>query len=152
MERLNYWYIETWEKEIIKVKPDEKNIQYIQKLMSTGDGAVIMPDRAIAVKSIKDFRISDEPYIDQKLIEASSQVFGEPVMTKDGDVVARYVKKSVPRRRWDTFYRYSSSYKIISQESNSVTIVFRLPVHQIDHDKVQELSPDDERKLSKAVD
>lgn len=145
-----YWHLETWDKEIIKVKPDPKTVKYIQELMNKGEGSIMTPTRSIAVKSIKDFRLSDEPYTDQKLLEEASQAFNEPVLNQSGNVESRFVKKSVPRRRWDNHYRFISAYRLLSQNEASIMIAFRLPVHQIDHARVQELSQSDEQYLAKA--
>lgn len=144
-----YWHIETWEKEIIKVKPDIEKIKYIQELLAKGEGMITTPVRSINVKSIKDFRQSDEAYIDQKLLEASNTAFNEYTLNSDGSVSCRYVKKSVPQRMWDKYYKFHTAYRMLEMFDNHVIVAFILPVHLIDRERVQELSPDDERRLSK---
>jgi hypothetical protein len=145
-----YWHIETWDKEIIKVKPDpQADIDYIQQLISKGEGAVLTPTRSISVKNIKDFRLSDEPYVNQKLLETNNALLGRPTYTKEGSVIARWVKKQVPARRWQSFYSANPAYHLLSSDNSLVTMAFLLPIHLIDHSKVEELSDDEEYKLSK---
>ena len=143
-----YWHLETWEKEIIKVTPDPQKIKYIQDLISKGEGTITTPTRSITIKSIKDFRLSDEPYTDQKLLEESNAAFDEPTITKDG-IKTRWVKKAIPRRRYDNHYRHIPAYRVLEESSDSILITFKQPVHQIDHERVQELSATEEMKLSK---
>ena len=106
----NYWYIELYSGEIIKVKPDQEKVVYIQGLISQQEGAITTPTRSIIVKDIKDFRLSDETYSDQKLLEEASQAFKEPVFTNDGAIKASWVKKSVSRRIYEKHYKFISSY------------------------------------------
>jgi len=146
-----YWFIELYSGEIIKVKPEPININRIQKMLSSQQGAITTPTRSIIVKDIKDFRISEERYTDQKLLEETAQAFDEPVLNPDGSVICRWVKKSVPRRRWDTYYRFQSSCKLLYDGESFVVIAFFIPVHQINHQFVQELTPDEERQLSVKV-
>lgn len=145
----HYWHLETWEKEIIRVKPDPTNIQYIQNLIAKGEGAIVTPTRTITIKSVKDFRLSDEVYADQKSLEDGSQAFKDPIIHKDGSVACRYVKKSVPQRMWDKYYKFHTAYRMLEMNDNRVTIAFIVPVELIDRERVQELSPEDERRLSK---
>lgn len=154
-----YWHIELYSGEIIKVKPDPAKIKHIQNLISKQEGAITTPTRSIIVKDIKDFRVSDEMYTDQKLLEGASQAFKEPILTETPGpngmvyvgVKARYVKKSVPRRKWESYYSKMSSYRLLSENDNYVMMAFVLPVHSIDHTKVQELTPEEELRLSNTV-
>lgn len=148
---MNYWHIELYSKEIIKVKPDKDNIEYIQKMIRDQKGAITTPTRSIVVKDIKDFRLSDEVYSEHKRLESNGQAPTTPQLNKDGSIKSRYVKKGVPRRRWDNYYRFNASYRFLREEGNFVIIVFKLPIHQINHDRVQELSLEEEMNLSKAI-
>lgn len=153
-----YWHIELYSGEIIKVKPDPAKIQHIQNLIAKQEGAITTPTRSIIVKDIKDFRVSDEMYTDQKLLEGAAQAFKEPVYTTIEEngrtyeaVKARYVKKSVPRRKWESYYSKMSSYRLLSENDNYVMMAFVLPIHSIDHTKVQELTSEEELRLSNNV-
>lgn len=148
MDQSLYWHIELYSGEIIKVKPNAAKIKYIQDLIAKQEGAITTPTRSIIVKDIKDFRLSDEHYSNQKLLESSSQAFNEPIITKDDTVQARWIKKSVPRRKWDTHYRFIPAYRLLNEGDSFVSMAFMLPTHQIDHQKHQELSQDEERQLS----
>lgn len=133
----NYWHIELYSGEIIKVKPNADNIKFIQEKLAKQEGAITTATRSIVVKDIKDFRLSEEPFIDRKqLADGVAHAFNEPVMTKDG-IKSRLVKKTVPRRKWESHYRFIPSYRFHSETDHSVTMTFRLPVHLIDQDRVQ---------------
>lgn len=141
-----YWHIELYGGEIIKIKPE--NAQVIQELVAKQQGAITTPTRSIVVKDIKDFRLSDEPYSDQKLIEGVAQAFNEPRINKDGSIQSRWVKKSVPKRMWEKHYKYHEAYRALQEADSFIMIAFLQPVHQIDHARVQELSPIEELKVT----
>lgn len=147
----NYWHIELYSGEIIKVKPNESKVKYIQDLIAKQEGAITTPTRSIVIKDIKDFRLSDEHYSDQKLIEDASKAFNEPVLNKDNSIQGRWIKKSVPRRKWDTHYRFIPAYRLLEEGDSFIQVAFMLPVHEIDHQKHEELSQDEERRLSKTL-
>lgn len=137
-----YWHLELYSGEIIKIKPNPENIKLIQEMIRKQEGAVTTPTRSIIIKDVRDFRLSDEVYVDenQKLLEGTAQAFDEPVYLKDGSVVARWMKKSVPKRRWDTHYRFITGYKFLGENDNYVSIAFRVPIHLINYSAVSELS------------
>lgn len=146
-----YWHIELWDGTIIKVRPIESTIKAIQAQMSKGDGSIVTETQTIVVKNIKDFRLSDEFYQDQKLLEDSRQAFGiksQQKLTPDGDMIATWVKKGVPHRKYESFYRHNYAYRFIGEDSVLVYIGFRVPVHLIDYDKVQDMTDDELIKLN----
>lgn len=143
----NYWHIELYSGEIIKVKPDANNVSMIQNKIAKQAGAITTPTRSIVIKDIKDFRLSDEPVIDQKLLEDVSQAFNEPVYTPEGAVAAKWVKKSIPKRRWHSFFEYIPAYRLLREDDMFAVVAFRVPTHLIDHQRVQELSPDELRMV-----
>lgn len=145
---MNYWHIELYSGEIIKVKPDDEKIKYIQSLIAKQEGAITTPTRSIVVKDIKDFRLSDEVVLDQKLLEDYHQAFNIAQLNEDGEVIARWVKKVVPTRKWYSYYRQHSAYHILEEGSDHVLIYFKLPVHQVDHQLVQDLNSEELRKVS----
>jgi hypothetical protein len=144
-----YWHIELYSGEIIKVRPDHQKIRLIQEKISKQEGSITTPTRSIIIKDIKDFRLSDEPHNQQKLLEGAAQAFKEPMFNDDGSIQARLVKKSVPIRRWNTHYQKIPSYRLLEDDGSFVKMAFVLPVHQIDHQIVQELTPDEEFRLAK---
>ncbi len=135
-----YWVIETWEGEKTKVRPDAQNIAMIQKKMNSGEGVIITPTQTISVKSIKSFSISDEPFTDQKLVEGAAVAFNEPQLTEDGSVLCAWVKKAIPKRRFESYHRYSPAYKVVEEGENFVIVGWRQPIHQIDRAQTQEMS------------
>lgn len=145
-----FWHLELYSGEIIKVRPDAQKITYIQNLIARQEGAITTPTRSIVVKDIKDFRLSDEVYSDQKLIENAAQLFNEPILTPEGGIESTWVKKSVPRRRWDTFYRFNPSYKILRDEESTMVIAFVIPTHQKDLN-TQNLTYQEEQQIQRIV-
>lgn len=145
---MHYWHLINYENEHIPVKPE--NVELVQKKLATGEGFIRTPTRSIAVRSIKDFVESDEPYTDQKLLEGASQAFNDPLITKDG-IKARIVKKSVPARKWNSYYSHIPSYHFLSTNDTYVMMYFTLPVHLIDHEQVEELTEQEEINLSRRV-
>lgn len=144
----NYWIIELWDGEQIKVKPE--NAPLVQKKIATGEGSINTPDRTIIIKNIKDFRETTERYTDQKLIEAGAQAFNEPVIENDS-VMCRMVKKSVTRREYTKHYAHLSAYRKIGEQDNYIVIMWLQPIHLIDYELVEEITQDDERRLAKKV-
>lgn len=134
-----YWHIELYSGEIIRVKPDM--VKFVQNKINQGDGSIPTPTRSIIVKDIRDFRMSDELYTDQKFIEGAATAFNEPQLNEEGAVLCRWVKKSVPRRQWDNYYKNIPSYKLLASDDSYVTIGFKLPLHQLDYQKVVACEP-----------
>lgn len=145
---MNYWELITYDDEHIKVKPE--NVEFVQNKLSSGEGFIRTPDRSINVKMIKDFIETSKVYSDQKLLEEAHTAFKEPLYTEDGAVVARYVKKTVSAREFTKYYSHFPAYRRLETHDNSVTIAWRVPVDLITDD-MEELTPDDERRLSTPV-
>jgi len=142
---MNYWNIIKWDKEVVKIKPEYVDI--IKAKLESGGGFIETPGATISVKDIKEFSESSEPYTDQKLIEDASRAFNEPVINEDGSVQARWVKKSVSRRQYEKFYQYSPGYRKIGEADSHVMVAWKQPTHQIDHQTMQELTPDELLKI-----
>lgn len=138
MEQEFYWHIELYSGEIIKVKPDVA--PSVQNMIKKQAGSITTPTRSIIIKDIKDFRLSDEIYTTQKLLaDESAAAFNEPVYTKENGIKACWVKKSVPRRKWDNHYRFIPAYNMLSESEAFIVVAFKLPVHQVDPHRVQKL-------------
>lgn len=143
-----YWKLILWDSEEIKVKPE--NAKLIQDKIATGVGAINTPNRSIVVKSIKDFVETSERYIDQKLLEDGQTAFGEPLVIDDA-VMCRWVKKSVTKREYNKYYSPHQAYRKLSDNDNYIIVTWRQPIHQIDKERMEELSPEDELNLSKRI-
>lgn len=151
MDQALYWHIELYSGEIIRVRPNVDNVREIQEMIAKQEGSITTPTRSIIVKDIRDFRLSDEMYTDKKLLEDGKRAFGEPTFTKDGAMVCRVVKRSVPRRKWESHYSKIPSYSLLSENDSFVTIAFTVAIHEIDYSRVQNLTEDEERQLSRRM-
>lgn len=132
-----YWCIELWNGEKIDVKPE--NVELVQNKISSGNGFIKTPTLTINIKDVKGFNLTDKLYTTQNLIEESAQAFNEPVI-RNGAIQVSWVKKSVPLRKWNTYYSPNPAYRMISETDNSVMIAFRIPTHLINKLLVTELT------------
>lgn len=146
MKQEYYWHLELYSGEIIKVKPVQNTIKTIQLKIGKQEGAITSKTRSIPTKDVKDFRVSDEPYIDQELLESGLQAFDEPLVI-EGSIAARWVKKTVPLRRWDQYYRQIPAYRLLEQNDNYATIAFLMPVHEIDNTRVHPVTAVEEMRI-----
>lgn len=139
---LFYWLIEKWDKETIKVKPE--NARLIQSLITKGEGFIRTTTRTINVKDVKSFDESDIPYSDQKLLESSSRAFNSELYSNVNDeemVQAKWVKKPVSHKKYESFYKYNSAYKHIDENDKNIIVAFLVPTHLINSKRVTELTP-----------
>jgi hypothetical protein len=138
-----YWLIEKWNGDKIRVKSDKA--PYIQKLIAAGEGFIPTTTMTINVKDVKSFDKSDIPISEQLAIEAgAAQAFHAPIHetlpSGEQAIEAKWVKKSVSRRKWDSFYSGNSSYRSLEEFDNNIIIAFKVATHNIDYKKVTELS------------
>jgi hypothetical protein len=134
-----YWELEIYDgksTEVIQVRPESAAL--IQSKIGRQED-INTSSRTVMYRNIKDFRISDKPYIEQKLLEDVAVAFNEPVFS-DGSIVSRWVKKSVPARKYEAYYRFNPAYRKLREEDNHIVIAFRLPIHQINRQILQELT------------
>lgn len=107
---------------------------------------------SIPPNQIAAFRPTDKIPSSQRLIEGAAQAFGEPVEAtyENGEkyIVARWCKKRVTQQKWEKYYA-PSGYKRLAEENGMVTVAFRVPVHQINSDLVQECTEDEIKTLTK---
>lgn len=143
-----YWIIETWDKEFIKVKPE--NVELIQGKIDRKEN-IRTPDQTIIASNIKDFRISAERYIDQKLLQDVAHAFNEPEYNPDGSIICKWVKKAIPRREYNKSYAAIPSYHILDDADSHVWVAFRLPVHQIDYQKVYDCTTEESERMQKTL-
>ena len=133
-----YWEIELWNKDKIRVKP--QNAAIVQERISKGDGFLQTADMTINVKDIKSFNKTEHAFTDQKLLEESSMAFNDPIYDDNNSIRASWVKKTISRRRWENYY-HLGNYKLFeSTDTNSVVIMFRIPTHLIDLTQVTPLT------------
>lgn len=140
-----YWHLIKWDNEIILVKP--QNAEYVQSLLSKGDGFIRTPDRSIAVKDIKDFVVSGESYTDQKVIDGALQAFNNPVINEDGSIKSVWVKRGVSQREFEKKFSYGS-YKILSSLNGYIMMAYKIPIHLMNNEVVEECSPQEVLRMS----
>lgn len=133
----HYWEMELTTGEVIYVQPDavrDVNHKMASKM------PIPTPTRTIPFSLIRDFRVSDRIYSTQKALEeGAAEAFNEPILyTVDSGygyteevIAAKWVKKQVTTRKWDTAYSSSNAYRKLAEDSAYVTIAFRLPTHLI---------------------
>lgn len=134
MEQQFYWHLTLWDGEIVQVKP--QNVENIKERIKN-QRDVVTPNRVIAYKNIKDFVESGEMYTDRKLLEDGIRAFGQPEFNADGSVIAKWVKKTIPRREWTKHYMHIPAYKMLNDKDSHIEIAFRLATCDIDPQKVQ---------------
>lgn len=147
----NYWELTLWDKQTVRVKPD--NVGFVKDKLAKGEGHIITSTRTIAVKDIKAFEETEVPETVAQLptgssiLEQAAQAFKEPVITDDGAVATRAVKKLVPQKKWDTFYAYNQNYRKLSEEDGKVLVGFYLPVEQINPYTVEPCTPEEIERM-----
>jgi hypothetical protein len=141
-----YWSLILYDGEEIKVRPE--NVTFIQDKLATFEGFIKTPSRSIAVKSVKDFVETSERFIDQKLLEDGARAFGYPVIENDS-VMCRWVKKPVTKREYNKYYAVMPAYWRLEEKDNYMVISWKQPLHLINPERMEELSPDDELNLSR---
>lgn len=137
----HYWLLERWDGETIKVKPE--NAPQVQSLITKGEGFIRTKTRTINVKDIKSFDESDIPYSDQKLLEDASRAFNSVLISKiDNEelIQAKWVKKTIPNKRWEAYYVRQPSYKFLYENESGVTMAFVIPTHAINPNRVTEMT------------
>lgn len=154
---MNYWHLELWDGEIIKVKPDFSD--YIQGLMTKGAGSIRLKGRSVPIKNIKDFRESEDKVPQNtNLLEGAEKVDPEgahqalkiPMTNKDGEVKCKWVKKHVTKRAYETTYGGNHSpYRKLSEDENGIVVAFILPVHLI-HEDLTELTEAEVNKVKRS--
>lgn len=138
---LYYWILEKWDGEKVKVKPSSAN--EVQNIITSGTGFIRTATRTINVKDVKSFDQSDIPYSDQKLLESASRAFNSELYTEiDGEtfIQAKWVKKFVPNKQWENYYKKHPHYHFLEESDQGVMVAFIVPTHQIDHQRVTELT------------
>lgn len=108
-------------------------VPIIKKRISEGQ-AINTKSMVIPVNQIKYFRQTDKPYTVQPLLESAAAAFNEPMVSADGSMQVRWVKRAVTRNKWEKHYSSHTAYRKLQEEGNMVLVAFKLPVHQIDVD------------------
>ncbi len=122
-----YWELIQFDGTRLEIPPSMVDI--IKKRMTDGQ-PINTRNMTIPVNQIKFFRITDKVFTDQVLLGEVAQAFNEPVLTEEGDIVCRWVKKTVTQTSWDKYYA-PHGYKKLADINGMITVALRLPLHQI---------------------
>lgn len=98
---------------------------------------------------VKSFKQTDKRYVSQDLLEGAAQAFNDPVYNDEGDMMARWVKRTVPMDRWNSYYSKHTAYKKLREEMGMITVAFVLPVHTINPQQVDYCTTDEINTLEK---
>lgn len=140
-----YWEIIQFDGTITHIPPDAVDV--VKRRLENGQH-IHTKTATIPSNQVKSFRQTERQYQDTKLIEEASMAFNEAVLTEEG-VVCRWVKKRVPRDRWDKYYSKIPSYRLLDGKDNMFEIAFQLPIHTVDLHKVSFCTENEINKLLK---
>lgn len=142
-----YWDLKLKDGRVFPIPP--KAVELIKRKIAEKK-PIITTEFTVPFSEVKGFDKTSRKLRDEstKLLEESAQAFGFPIITEEGAVKARYVKKEVTSHEWSTYYS-KGSYKNLLSENGMVWIAFTLPVHQIDPSRHSYLTPDEEKRLTR---
>jgi hypothetical protein len=101
----------------------------------------------IPFSEVKGFEKTSRRFTDVKLLEDTARAFKEPVVTDEGAVKARWVKKHVSQSEYDKYYAKSIMYKYLTNVEGMVAVALLLPVHMIDPSIHEPCTPEEEKRL-----
>lgn len=136
------WELITFEGTRFEIPPDA--VDMVKRKMGNRE-PINTRNETIPSNQIKTFRKTDKPHSPQLLIEDVARAFDEPMLTEDGSIQTKWVKKAVTQERWNRHYSHHP-YKKLREENGMLLIAFKLPVHLIN----QSLTPyctDDELNI-----
>jgi hypothetical protein len=143
-----YWTLKLKDETEIRIPPHQ--VEVVKKQIRSR-GTISTKLREILFSEVESFQASEERYSpNQSMINAVSQAFNEPIYTEDGSIEAHWVKKPVPRQKWDKFYA-PSGYKMLEESGASIMIAFVVPTHLIDTSRVQYCTKEELEKLNGKV-
>lgn len=138
-----YWELVQHDGTMLEIPPDKVDI--IKRRMEQGQ-PINTTSMVIPVNQVKYFRRTSKPYNPQKLIEDVAQAFNEPVLSEDGTIQAKWVKKEVTQAEYLKYYTHG--YRKLSEDGGMVTIAFRLAIHDIDVNKTPYLTDEEVKYLT----
>lgn len=143
-EENSYWNLILKDGRVIQIPP--QGVPVVKRKMAAKD-PIHTRSEVIPFSEIKGFEKSSKQRQDTKLLEDTARAFKEPVITSEGDVKARWVKKEVTRGEYDKYHAKSVMYKYLDGNEGMVTVAMCLPVHMIDYSYMQDCTSQEERKL-----
>lgn len=107
-------------------------------------------DESIPASQIKTFRKTAKPFNAQPLLDAAAQAFDEPVLNPNGSIVYKWVKKPVAQNEYAKHFSHLPAYRKLANDSGLVVVAFKLPVHAIDVNKVENCTDEEVLQLNKS--
>lgn len=102
----------------------------------------------VAPSQIKSFEPTDKPFNPPLLIAEVARAFNEPILDDDGDVVCKWVKKTMPTNLYTRYYAMSHGYHKLGDQNGMTIVALFLPVHQIDPTVLQDCTEEEIRRLT----
>lgn len=141
-----YWQIEQFDGTTVDIPPSA--VTTIQKRWDDKQ-PIHLSSGSIPSNQIKAFRITSRQFGGQPLLESAAQAFKEPLITEDGSIAARWVKKQVTQREWNKHYAGISAYRKLDYDQSMVSVAFILPTHQIDMGKLSYCTAEEVQELTR---
>lgn len=139
-----YWNLNLKDGRVLPIPPTA--ISVVQRRMDAHD-PIHTSQESIPYSEIAGFEKSSRRFTDTKLLVETAQAFDEPVITDDGAVKARWVKKHVTRKEYDTTYRKSIVYRMLAETEGMVAVAFVLPVHKFNPQIHEYCTKEEEKRL-----
>lgn len=102
---------------------------------------------SIPANQIKKFEPTDKIYGQQRMVEAQAQAFREPMLV-NGNIQAKWVKRSVPQQLYRRRYEGIPGYRSIGSFNGLITIAWKQPIHTINHETMEELTNEELKQLA----
>jgi hypothetical protein len=140
-----YWELLQFDGTVTQIPPNA--VDTIKRRWDAGE-PIHLSIGSIPANQIKAFRLTDKLYNSQPLIEEVAQAFKEPLLSEDGSIKARWVKKHVTNEKWNKHYSAIHSYRHLGAENGMTIIAFKVPTHLIDYSMVQDCDDNDIKRLT----
>lgn len=118
------------------------SVDQVKRKMDNGE-PIHITGGSIPANQIRDFEITDKLFTTQHLLEGAAQAFHEPIITENGDIAVKWVKKSMPQRLYAKLYNAIPAYRVLSNDGGLVTVAFRVGTHDINFNTVTECTPEE---------
>ena len=140
-----YWEIVQFDGTTTRIPPTA--VEVVKRRMGSGE-PINTTSMVIPTNQIKSFRKTDTPFETTPLLESVAQAFKQPLISNEGEIDVRWVKKMVTQAKWDSYYS-KLSYRRLGEFNGMVTVAFKLPVHLINAQMVDYCSEDEISQLEK---
>lgn len=139
-----YWNLILKDGRVLPIPP--RGVPVVQRKINAKE-PIHTKSEMIPFSEVKGFEQTSRRHTDVKLLEDTARAFNEPVVTDQGEVKARWVKKHVSQAEYDKYYAKSIMYRKIADTEGMVAVAMLLPVHKIDFQVHEYCTPEEEKKL-----